>query len=222
MLRLDLHTHSRYSPDSSLDVKEMLTTAVARGIHGISITDHNTLEGSVRALELGRDTSLIVVRGMEVSSRDGHILGYGLEEDVPSGLTAGETVDRIVDQGGFAVAAHPYRFWSGLGEDVIRGTSFQALEVLNSMSVTSHNQRVERLAQELGLPATGGSDAHRLSDLGRALVLVPEGLESEEEVLLALQKGLGRTAGTSRGSARTARYVAKSVGEWVVRGFKRI
>ncbi len=196
--------------------------AAARELHGISIADHNTLKGSKKALELARETDFIVIRGMEISSRDGHILAYGLDEEVPMGLNAGETVEMIADLGGLAVAAHPFRFWSGLKEEPIRTSSFHAVELLNARSVAAHNQRAETLARELGLPATGGSDAHSLADLGSAILLVPEGLEGEEDVLSALQKGLGRTAGASRGASKTIRYVAKSVSEWITRGFRKI
>jgi predicted metal-dependent phosphoesterase TrpH len=222
MLRLDIHVHSKYSPDSSSEVRDILRTAVARGLHGISISDHHSLKGSLRAWEMAQDEGIIVVRGMEVSSMEGHILAYGLEEEVPEGLSAVETVERIVDAGGFAVAAHPYRFWSGLKEEAIRGARFQGLEALNARSIAGHNRLSQDLAQDLGLPVTAGSDAHHLSEIGRAIVLVPDGLESEEEVLLALQKGLGRVAGVSRGPLRTVTYVAKCVGEWLLRGFRRI
>ncbi len=222
MLRLDLHLHSEYSPDSSADVKEMVRAAARRGVHGLCIADHNTLMGSTVAMEMTKESDLIVVRGMEVSSRDGHILAYGIWEEVPAGLSAEETVERITEQGGFAVAAHPYRFWSGLREEVIRTSRFQAVEVLNARSVRSNNDKAESLAQELGLPVTAGSDAHRVSDLGRALTLVPEGPLGEEDILVALQKGLGRAAGASRSPYGTLGYVAKCVGDWALRGFRKI
>src|SRR4029450_10551158 len=54
--------------------------------------------------ELGVD----VVVGEEISTLNGHLLGLFLEELVPPGLTALETIARIHDQGGLAVAAHPF------------------------------------------------------------------------------------------------------------------
>lgn len=200
----------------------MLRTAAARGLHGLAVTDHNSLGGSRRALELARETDLIIVRGVEISSRDGHILAYGVGEEVPPGLGAAETVRRIEDLGGFAVAAHPCRFWSGLKEEDVREAGFRAVEALNARSVTRHNRKAGVLGRELHLPVTAGSDAHRLADIGRALVIIPEGAGSEEEVLEALRTGAGRLAGTSRTPARTLRYVGKSVSEWMLRGFRRI
>lgn len=222
MLRLDLHTHSQYSRDSAIDVDVLLRTALRRGVHGVCIADHNSLGGSARARELAAGLDLLVIRGMEISSAEGHILAYGIDEEVPRDLSAADTVARIQDLGGFAVAAHPYRFWSGLGEPATRGTPFEGVEVLNGRSVAGHNAQAEGLAQTLRLPATGGSDAHRLDDVGRALVLLPDGIEGEEAVLEALRRGEGRTAGVSRSGGRTLRYVGKAVGEWMLRGFRRI
>ncbi len=222
MLRFDLHTHSKYSFDSSEEVGEMLKTAARRGIQGICVSDHNSLRGSEEALELQEDHGIIIIRGMEVSSSEGHVLAYGVREEVPRDLDALETVERIADLGGLAVAAHPHRFWSGLGEEVTRTAGFHAIETLNARSVAIHNAKAEALAEELGAPATAGSDAHRLGDLGKAIVLLPEGLENEEDVLEALRKGRGRTAGVSRDRKRTARYVVRSVGNWLRRGFRRI
>lgn len=222
MLRLDLHTHSRYSRDSRSGVRAILQTAQRRGLHGVSITDHNSLKGSLRGAEWATDLGLVLVRGMEISSSAGHILAYGLDEEVPRDLSPADTVERIRALGGFAVAAHPYRFWSGLGEANTRADAFDALEVLNARSITRHNAQAEGLAGELSLPGTAGSDAHHLEDVGRALVLLPEDLEDEAGILEALRRGEGRTAGVSRSGGRTLRYVGKAVGEWILRGFRRI
>lgn len=222
MLRLDLHTHSKYSLDSSEEVGDILGTVSRRDIHGVCVSDHNSLKGSEVASDLGREHGLLIVRGMEISSAEGHILAYGIEEEVPRGLSAKETIQRVADLGGLAVAAHPHRFWSGLGDVVTRKAGFHAIEVLNARSIASHNHRAEALAEELGLPTTAGSDAHSLVDIGKALVLLPEGLESEEDVLEALRKGRGRTAGVSRDRRRTVRYVTGSVGNWILRGFRKI
>ncbi len=222
MLRLDLHTHSKYSVDSSEEVEDILETASRRGLHGICISDHNSLMGSEAASGLGSDHGLVIIRGMEISSAEGHILAYGLAEEVPRGSSATETVDRITDLGGFAVAAHPHRFWSGLGDEVTRKAGFHAIEGLNARSVASHNRRAEALAEELQIPVTAGSDGHRLADIGKAIVLLPDGLETEEDFLEALRKGQGRTAGVSRSTRRTLRYVGGSVGNWILRGFRKI
>ncbi len=217
-----MHLHSQYSPDSSVPVREILKMAARRDLQGVAITDHNRTEGSDEARRLARETGLLSVRGMELSAREGHILVYGLQDPVPPRLPAVEALERIREQGGLAVAAHPYRFWSGLGEAVVRRSLFDAVEGLNARTTRADNQRAERLAQDLGLPMTAGSDAHRLSDIGRGLLVLPDDYESEGDLLAAIREGRGRPVGLSRGAERTVRYVTKAVGEWMLRGFRRM
>ena len=93
-MRADLHIHSCRSRDSSVTVVEIVQRAKALGLGCIAITDHNTLQGSRDAREI---EGILVVPGVEVSSADGHVLAYGIAEDVPRGLRVEETVERIHD-----------------------------------------------------------------------------------------------------------------------------
>jgi hypothetical protein len=78
------------------------------------------------------------------------------------------------------------------------------------------------LRAELGLPATAGSDAHAPVEVGRAVAEVEgEGL-GEADVLQAIAQGRARVGGVSRGMGETLRYTAKCVGEWMLRGMRRI
>jgi predicted metal-dependent phosphoesterase TrpH len=205
-----------------MSVREMLKTAVRRDIQGLAITDHNRTEGSDEARRLAAEAGLLCLRGMELSAQEGHILVYGLQDPVPARLPAAEALERIREQGAFAVAAHPYRFWSGLGEDVVRSAPFEGIEGLNARTTKRDNGKAERLAEELGLPMTAGSDAHRFSDIGRGLLILPDAYESEGDLLPAIRRGRGRPVGLGRGAGRTVRYVTKAVGEWMLRGFRRM
>ncbi|MFQ6012350.1 MAG: CehA/McbA family metallohydrolase [Thermoplasmata archaeon] len=222
MFKVDLHLHSKYSPDSSCEVGDMLKVAARRDIQGVAITDHNRLDGNEEAQRLAREAGLLALQGMELSTQEGHILVYGVQDPVPPRLTAVETVERVREQGGLAVAAHPYRFWSGLGEDVVRRVRFGGVEALNARTIQRHNRQAERLARDLRLPMTAGSDAHRLADIGRGLLLLPGPFAADEDLLAAIRKGKGRSVGLSRGPGRTMRYGVKAVGEWMLRGFRRM
>src|SRR2546423_15344972 len=90
------------------------------GLDGIAISDHNAV-GGVLAAEMAAGPDFLVIPAVEISTKSGHVLAYGVREAVPRDLGVAETVERIVALGGVAVAAHPYRFWSGLGESGRRG-----------------------------------------------------------------------------------------------------
>ena len=87
-MRLDLHTHSRYSPDSKLDPIEIVKAAKQRGFDGVAITDHNAVEGSRLAWEYGRANGFLVIRGAEISTDVGHVLAYGTTVPIARGRRA--------------------------------------------------------------------------------------------------------------------------------------
>ncbi|MEM2402370.1 MAG: PHP domain-containing protein, partial [Archaeoglobaceae archaeon] len=79
MLKAELHVHSRYS-DGLDSVEKLVREAIKKGIEIISITDHDTLNGSLSAIELveAEKLEIIVIPGIEVSTRSGHLLAYGI------------------------------------------------------------------------------------------------------------------------------------------------
>ncbi|MBD3260444.1 MAG: PHP domain-containing protein, partial [Candidatus Altiarchaeales archaeon] len=101
----DIHVHTNHS-DGSNSVEEVLDYANKIGLDGLVVTDHDVIEGSLKAVDLAGD--LTVYPGIEVSSSDGHILGLNVSSVIPRDLSAAESVDLIHDAGGIAVAAHPY------------------------------------------------------------------------------------------------------------------
>jgi len=165
----DIHIHSNYS-DGANSVGEIVKHAKKIGLDGIAITDHNEIEGSLRAMEFD-SAELGVIPGIEVSSKEGHIVGLGVEEVVYSDLSAEETVKRIHELGGLAIAVHPYdRIRQGVG-DLIYELDFDAVEIYNghTMSVT---KCPEDVMGGLKIPAVCGSDAHCLDEIGMAVIKV--------------------------------------------------
>jgi predicted metal-dependent phosphoesterase TrpH len=175
--RADLHMHTTFS-DGWPEPRELVEHARSTGLDVIAITDHDTIEGALRAAEhaAGR-RGLEVVVGEEVSSRDGHIVGLFLERRIRPGMSAAATVHAIHDQGGLAVAVHP--FWRtqrrsrggpvhGVGW-LAAELDFDAVEVENATpGFYLFNQLARRLHAGLGSAEVGGSDAHILDAVGRA------------------------------------------------------
>jgi len=222
-VRLDLHNHTLHSPDSRVEPAALVHRARALGLDGLAITDHNSVAGVRAAIEEARDLpGLLVIPGIEVSSAEGHVLGFGVSEGIPRDLPARETVDRIVAAGGVAVAAHPYRFWSGLGEASTRGANFSAYEARNARTLRAGNERADRLAGMQRVGRTGGSDSHFLHEHGAAFTIVEGGPSSLGDTLQALGAGKTRADGVHRGAKETVVYVTKAVSEWIARGMRRI
>lgn len=154
----DLHVHTNYSLDSLITPKELIFYAKQNGLNAVAVTDHNTIEG---ALKIAKETDFLVIPGMEVSSADGHIVALNLKTLIPRGLTAEETIERIHDAGGLAIACHPYAWFKGsLSKHVT--SKFDAVETINASAFPfSYSKRkATEVAEKLGLSTVGGTDAH--------------------------------------------------------------
>ena len=92
MLRVDLHMHTDYSPDSETSPERLVARCLKMGLNCIAVTDHNTIEG---ALEVQRIAPFLVIVGEEITSSEGEITGLFLKEAVARGLPAVETARRI-------------------------------------------------------------------------------------------------------------------------------
>ncbi len=175
--RADLHMHTTHS-DGWPSPHELVDYARATNLDVIAVTDHDTIEGALRAKEHASKRSRVeVVIGEEVSSRNGHIVGLFLEKRVRPGMSAAATVDAIHEQDGLAIAVHP--FWRtqrrarggtvhGVGW-LAAELEFDAIEVENATpGFYVFNQMARRLHMGLGIAQIGSSDAHILDAVGRA------------------------------------------------------
>lgn len=192
-LKIDLHVHSSCS-DGLGAPEDVLERAEARGLDGLAITDHNTLEGYFRAREVG--SGLILVPGYEVVTDSGHILVYGLEE-LPPGVESIDYVDLVGwarGRGGLCVIAHP-----GIGSFHLRDWGScvpDAVEVLNaSYPLKFFVGRGLRLSERLEVPGVGGSDAHSIKVVGDAYTVVEVQSAALDDVLGAIRAGLVRFEG---------------------------
>ncbi len=211
-MKFDIHVHSKYSSDGVLEPNEILKIAKKVGLNGIAITDHNSMD-AYKDIE---PKDIEIIRGVEISSLSGHIIALNINEIIPKGLTVDETIERIHDQGGIAIAVHPYRFWSGLGEKNIIGKRFDVIEVLNGRCKKINNLRAMALAEKLALPFSAGSDAHFANEIGRAYIVA-----DENPVEKILKKEI-KVEGLSRDFVGTLNYVTHTVYHWAIRGFRRI
>lgn len=220
-MKLDLHIHSAYSRDGSSTPEQIVHRCKELGLGGFAVTDHNSIKGSLEAVELARAEGLVAVRGVEVSTIEGHVLAYGVPELIPRDLSIQATIDRIHDAGGLAVAAHPLRFPSGIGLESAANSSFDAIEILNGGNSRRSNSRARKLAEQSGKPVTAGSDAHRIGEVGKAYVEI-DAVSCEEDVLEAVRRGRARPGGRSRTRVEGAAYSLETLIEWLRGSFKRL
>src|SRR5579871_5459012 len=108
--RADLHMHSTYS-DGLGTIEDILAfVGQQRDLDVIAITDHDTIEGALRARDLAskQKTDFEIIVGEEVSTREGHLLTLFIERRIPPGLSVERSIELAHEQGGIAIIAHPF------------------------------------------------------------------------------------------------------------------
>jgi predicted metal-dependent phosphoesterase TrpH len=192
-MRFDLHIHSNHSSDCALKVDDILKQAVKRGLDGIAICDHNTVDGSLlgkrRAKEL--NLPLLVLPAMEVSTTGGHLIILGIKENIQPELSPQETIMIAHQKGALVVAAHPFkaRSISNVG-----GLDVDAIETFNSRCIFGENKKAKEMMLALGKPEVGGSDSHMLATIGLGYTEI-EADQSDKAVLSAIKAGRTRSGG---------------------------
>ena len=174
-LRLDLHTHTMWSGDSTTTPQEYAAAVGAAGLDVVCITDHNAIDG---ADTLRDHVGCAVVVGEEVRTATGELIGLFLTERVPMGMSAADTARAIRDQGGVVYVPHPFDpMRRCLTErslyELAEAGLLDAVEVVNAKtSLASLNRRAAEFATRFDLAAGAGSDAHVPDALGAAFVEV--------------------------------------------------
>ncbi len=191
-MRFDLHIHSNHSTDSNMTVDSILKQAVSKGLDGIAICDHNTVEGSLLGIKRSTELNLplIVLPGMEISTAQGHLIVLGVRENIPSNLSYLETIRIARQKGGVAIAVHPFKA-GGIG---CNAKDADAIETLNSRCIFGENGKAEKIAQEFGKPEVGGSDSHMLATIGLGYTNI-DAEPDEEAILSAIRAGRTSSSG---------------------------
>jgi len=174
--RADLHLHTLASDGlmSACDLVDFVEQKTDLDV--IAVTDHDETSASLEAREwaVKHGYRVQVVSGVEVTTREGHLLALFVEERPPAlrGLQA--TAEWVLARGGLLVAPHPFSRWThslnlrALCTAVEHGL-VAGVEVLNaSLAGRASRPPAVRFVQQYGLAGLGSSDAHMVSMVGLA------------------------------------------------------
>ncbi len=173
-MRFDLHVHSKYSHDGILFPEEIVKISIKKGLNGIAITDHNTIEGGLKAKEYETKDFRVII-GSEIMTDRGEIIGLFLEKEIDKSGTLYDVISEIKDQNGIVVIPHPF--------DELRNSAFHptkddvdfidCIEGFNSRCVLKkYNDSAVEFGTKYDLAMTAGSDAHFSNEIGNAGVII--------------------------------------------------
>src|SRR3989440_8365867 len=164
--------------DGTATVREVLNYVRDRtDLDVIAITDHDRLTGSYEALELASEYDFDVFAGCEITTLHGHLLGLFIDKPIPMWRPLDWTIGKIHEQGGLAIAVHPfsmltrsigYRSFDGIMQNASPEIYFDAVETFNpSVAGRTCAAKIDRLNRSrFHLPEGGCSDSHHLEGIG--------------------------------------------------------
>jgi len=197
LVRADLHIHTKYSQDSSINPKTLVNQLFAHeSIKAVAVTDHNNIDGYDKVREMAKPfKDILIIPGVEITTPVGDLLVLGVTGLPPKPWNAECIIDFAKKNGGVVIAAHPYREY-GLGS-LAKNYDVDAIEVLNGGTPSHLNKLAENLAREMNTPGVAGTDAHNVDELWTVYTEVQASLEVDE-VLRSIKKGLVKACSCSR------------------------
>ena len=188
----DLHVHTDLSPCSNMNIEDIVVRARQRGLDGICITDHQTMDIRHAVTEGIQENGLCVLFGMEYSTSQGDFLLFGPFEDLAPDLDGDLLLSTVRDRGGVAVAAHPFRRTRPVDERLIRNGLCCGVERDNGRNTFAENSAAAQWIRRYRLTECGGSDAHTLDELGTFATRFFMPVRSRVDLIQALYQGLCR------------------------------
>jgi predicted metal-dependent phosphoesterase TrpH/glycosyltransferase involved in cell wall biosynthesis len=187
----DLHMHTSWSHDCSIDAAELVDHAEAEGLGAIAVTDHNVFGGALETVDYARGRDLIVIPGEEVKTdNQGEVIGLFLEREIPRGLSFGETIAAIREQGGLVYVPHPFDRLHAIPDPRTLHrhlADIDVLEVYNArLLFEAYNDEALRFARKYNLTMGAGSDAHVLQGVGTGALRM-RAFRDPEEFLISLR-----------------------------------
>ncbi len=187
----DLHMHTSWSHDCSIEPQELVDYAEAIGLGGIAVTDHNVFGGALEAIEAARERKLIVIPGEEVKTDgQGEVIGLFLKEEIPRGMSFADTIAAIREQDGLVYVPHPFDRMHTVPDAATLHrhlAEIDVFEVFNArLLFEASNDEALRFAQKYNLTMGAGSDAHVLPGVGTGALRM-RAFDGPEEFLFSLR-----------------------------------
>ncbi len=198
-MRIDLHIHTApRSACSHLGLSELIQRVKQIKLDGICLTEHHVVWDRGDAAKLAEEGEIKVFRGNEFTTNQGDVLVFGFDKDIKELLTIQELREEVKKADGFMIAAHPFRGFKTFGINQLQMTVEQAcrrkvfdfvdaIEIGNGKLSDDENDMARKVAETLGLPGTGGSDAHRIDEVGKWVTVFENDIHNEQELLEELK-----------------------------------
>jgi len=201
----DIHIHTRrYSGCSFIQDEDIIGQAVSAGLSGIALTEHGMRWPDTEFDKLRNQAAargLVMINGQEIQTKDargrseGEYLIFGLARSVIETRTALDLLETVHAEGGIAIAAHPYKLsrggrshYYGAG-DLVYGLPLDGIELCHPDHNDLAMKKVQKAMDALKIPGTGGSDAHKILNIGSCVTLFENRITGEVDFIREIRAG---------------------------------
>lgn len=205
MITFDIHIHTRkYSGCSFINTEDIIQQAVEAELSGIAITEHGMRwpdEEFGRLQALGAVHGLVLINGQEINTlnsanrSEGEFLVFGLRRSLTQAYSAVELVQTVHEEGGIIIAAHPYKLsrggrshYYGAGDNVYK-LQLDAIELYHPDHSEQAMKKVRQAMEQMKIPGTGGSDAHKILNIGSCVTVFENPIRNEDDFIREIRAG---------------------------------
>ncbi|MCG3252475.1 MAG: PHP domain-containing protein [Candidatus Heimdallarchaeota archaeon] len=188
-IAIDFHVHV----DERVKYQQIPGVLRSRGLDGAGLLTHNDFAFAKKVTEMlkAEDKEKIYLAGVEVDTADGHIIAYGINEEIPPNQPSEETIEFISDLGGVSIIPHPFMSHNSVGWKAYT-LKADAMEFYNGFAkifLNFPNIMAKVAFKHNGFSEVGGSDAHHVHAIGTCYSIVEiDGEATEEKILEALRR----------------------------------
>jgi predicted metal-dependent phosphoesterase TrpH len=205
MFTFDIHVHTRrYSDCSFIGPEDLIHQAVEMRLDGIAITEHGMRwpdEEFDKLKKLADPHGIVLINGQEIYTEnskkemEGDFLVFGIKQSLTGRYSAHELSEIVHKEGGILIAAHPYKLsrggkshYYGAGDRIYK-LPIDAIELYHPDHTELALSKVVKAMNKLGIPGTGGSDAHKIFKVGSCVTIFENKICDEEDFIREIREG---------------------------------
>lgn len=205
MMVFDIHVHTRrYSDCSFINPEELINQGVEAHLDGIAITEHGMRwpdKEFDRLQKLADSHGIVLINGQEIYTQnakngmEGDFLVFGIKQSLTGRYSAHELSEMVHKKGGILIAAHPYKLsrgrkshYYGAGERIYK-LPIDAIELRHPDHTDLALSKVRKAMSKLGIPGTGGSDAHKIFKVGSCVTIFENKIFDEKDFISEIRQG---------------------------------
>ncbi|MGD0998254.1 MAG: PHP domain-containing protein [Thermoleophilia bacterium] len=198
-MRVDLHVHTYpASSCSTITYRDLIACCRERRLGAIALTNHGDVSDNRRLEGPLAERGTVLVHGVEISTPCGDFIVYSPDLDYLAGFKDIQAMPQAGTIAGDAamVWVHPGAGGGRSGSLYHPGLTEHVAPLIDAVEVWNGNwtdaryvAAAERLVDTLGLPATGGSDAHRVDRVGHCVTEIDGDVRSTADVVAAIRSG---------------------------------